>query len=153
MDNLHRLIKSVQLFLKTELIDCEMVQEDAATCFWAYPLKDQKMTGFISFHEHDGDPVLSASLTIGLLKPDDKLTAVLKLLEDNMALNNGLSVASQLDMIVVRFNANVKLITPERILWLLEKLHIESNEIRMKFVINEHLLGQLPPQWFESNEQ
>ena len=142
------LINTVQTFLKSERINCVLTTEDEKTGFWYYQLEDQRMTGFISIHEHDSDPVLSASLTIGLMAQHRKIEAM-QLLEQNMALHNGLALASEMEsMVVVRFVENTEILTTVRLLFLLGQLHIEANELRQKFLINSQLLAPLPMHWF-----
>ncbi|MGZ3766153.1 MAG: hypothetical protein ACXVA2_15900 [Mucilaginibacter sp.] len=147
---INRKTKAVLAFLSAEGIDCEITQEDSKTCFWSYVLTKEAMTGFISLHEHDGDMVLSASVTIAFYKPHRKEEASARLLEENMALQNGLALASQMEtMVILRFSDRLELLSDARLLFLLNQLHTEAREIHQKFVLNEQLLTLLPSHWLK----
>ena len=123
------------------------VQVDGATKYWSYVVSAERLMGFISFHVDCGECVLSASITIGLI---GLRANALLLLEQNMAFENGLAIASEAEsMVVVRFSESAKTLTPTRFLFLLTQLHVAAEEMRRKFVVCERILLPLPGVWFE----
>ena len=150
MTNDPKLIHAIQTFLQSEGAHCQMEREEASTVFWSYILKEVKMTGFVSIHDHDGCEFVSASINFGVINPA-KSQDVVRLLEENMGLHHGLSFASENErLVVLRFSEATELLTPIRLLFLLGQLRVEAEEAKNKFVDRDRILEPLPFAWFQN---
>lgn len=126
-----------------------MAQEDRHSSYWSYVIPNQRVLGWVSIYEDNGELLLSASIEFGVLKQGHSARGLLALLEANSSLPEGLAFSTLLNSLVnIRFLDDMKFLTPERLMSQLQELHCVAKISIAKFINPEFQIEPLPIGWF-----
>lgn len=155
MDNVNTkncLVATINDYLNSQGIACDMVAEDQATVYWSYQIRQHRSLGWISIYDSDENQLIGASVNFARLRREQCSAATLALLEANSFLH-GIAYATQAhSLIVVGFSEEIRFLTPELLTFRLQQIHMTASFGFRQFVNYEDLFELLPTGWFQNGE-